>query len=296
MATEPPQIIQVCDIKPVLSRYISDAHMMMDPLLVPSDKTVHDVRVLMKKSRATLKLIRTILGEKTFAKEYSTFRDVGRIMRSWRETSVHRKLLKNLRKKYPVVFKGLLDDVTINDLLSKKESSKNTVSGLKEDLNTISVLLHKSLYRLRFIKLSNPDSQIIFDELEKTYDDVTHCFLKARNYPVSANIHDFRKRVKDFLYQISFIRSTNPKIVKNIEKRLDSLGQNLGKYNDHSVLIAALDYKYKRGSGRDAIDNLILVMKQEQDSYLLKIWPSSYRIFQPGMKLADVLKLKVTPK
>jgi hypothetical protein len=33
-------------------------------------------------------------------------------------------------------------------------------------------------------------------------------------------------------------------------------------------------------------------MKQEQDRYLSKIWPSAYRIFRPGRKFNNVLGLK----
>ena len=84
--------------------------------------------------------------------------------------------------------------------------------------------------RLRFRSMNNLDQNLITGELEKTFDNVSDCFLKARNYPKNVNLHEFRKRIKDFLYQLSFFRSLDPKAIKNLEKRLELIGQNLGKY------------------------------------------------------------------
>jgi len=280
------------DIKPVLCGYIGEAHLILNPGKVPDDKAVHDVRVLMKKSRATIKLLKTFLDAESFDREYNTLREVGRIMRSWRETSVHRKLLKSLKKKYPAIFKKLSEDKKISLLLSKPIAKKELSREMMEDLDTILSLLHKSVYRLRFRNMDNLDPVMVIGELEKTYCEVSNCYLKARNYPKSVNLHEFRKKTKDFLYQLFFFRSLNAKVIKSLEKRLDSLGQNLGKYNDHAVLIQTLGYRYRPGGSSSEIDDLILMLKQEQDRYLSKIWPSAYRIFRPGKKLAGVLGLK----
>lgn len=265
---------------------------MLDPSKVPDDKTVHDVRVLMKKARATLKLLTAILDKDTFKREYDTLREVGRIMRSWRETSVHRKLLKSLKKKYPGVFKNLSDDNKIKSLMIKQAANEQAAKDITDDVGKIIILLHKSLYRLRFVPFANPDPGLVFSQLENTYASVSQSFLKARNYPKGINLHEFRKRVKDFLYQLVFFRSLNAKTVRGLEKRLDTLGKNLGRYNDIAVLTKTLDYSYKPGANSDAINDLVLIMKQEQDRYLSKIWPSSYRIFRPGRKLKDILQLK----
>jgi hypothetical protein len=51
-----PDYVKLKDIKPELCGYIRDAQLMLDPGKVPGEKTVHDVRVLMKKSRASTSL------------------------------------------------------------------------------------------------------------------------------------------------------------------------------------------------------------------------------------------------
>jgi CHAD domain-containing protein len=285
--------IKLKDVKPALCGYIREAQFMLDPEEVPDENVVHDVRVLMKKSRASIKLLKTQMDEDSFSREYATLRDVGRIMRSWRETSVHRKLLKYLKKKYPELFLHLADNEKINSLLIKPEITNEPSPEMKTNLENIISLLHKSDYRLRFRGMNNLDPHLLLKELEVTYNMVSDCYLKARNYPKDVNVHEFRKKTKDFLYQLSFFRSLNTKVIRELEKRLDSLAQDLGKYNDYSVLIKTLGYKYTSGESNNALNELVVVIKQEQDKYLSRVWTSAYRVFRPGLKLVNVLGFKL---
>lgn len=276
------------DIKPVLCGYLAEAQAMLDPSAVPGEKVVHDIRVLMKKSRAALKLLKPLMDKTSFDREYLTFREVGRLMRKWRETSVHRKILKNLKKRFPEVFSHLNDNEKINRLLDKPGVINEPSGEMSEELSKIIGLLRRSGFRIRFQAMQIHDQNLILAELGKTFDMVSACFLQARNYPKNKNIHEFRKKTKDFLYQLYFFRPLDPRAIRNLEKRLDSLGQNLGKYNDYAVLIETLGYRYPSGENSSAIDDLVLIVRHEQDKFLQKTWPAAYRIFRPGKKLANI--------
>ena len=288
----PEDNFKLIDIKPVLCAYIMEAQQMLDPG-VPDEKVIHDVRVLMKKSRASIKLLKNQMDVGSFNREYLTFREVGRIMRTWRENSVHRKLLKDLKKSFPELFSRLKDNEKINILSGIQQILNDPSPEMKKDLEKIIGILHKSIFRIRFQAMNNLDQKLIREELERTFDNVSACFLKARNYTKNINLHRFRKKTKDFLYQLSFFRSLDPKAVKSLERRIEALAQNLGKYNDYAVLIATLGYKYPTEENNRALDELILIIKQEQDKYLSKIWPSALSIFRPGKKLADLPGFKV---
>ena len=276
------------DIKPVLCGYLSEAQNLLDPSVLPNEKVIHDVRVLMKKSRAAVRLLKPLMDEASFKREYLTFRNIGRLMSTWRENSVHRKLLKDIKKRFPELFSHLKDNEKINRLLGKQSVVSEPSKEMSDDLATIVELLRRSSFRLRFRQLDIHDQNLIKAELEKTFDKVSDCYLKARNYPKNINLHEFRKKTKDFLYQLFFFRLVDPRAIRNLEKRLESLGQNLGKYNDYAVLINTIGYRYPSGENNSAIDELIVIVKQEQDKSLLKIWPPAYRIFRPGKKLANL--------
>jgi CHAD domain-containing protein len=137
------------------------------------------------------------------------------------------------------------------------------------------------------------DPQLLIKELELTYTKVVDIYLTCRNSPKPSDLHEFRKKAKDFLYQLYFFRPLNPSVVKALEKKLDSMTQYLGKYNDLTQVVKALGYKYPDDTNPPAMDELIVKIREKQDRYLSKVWPSAYKIFCPGQKLVNVLGFKL---
>jgi hypothetical protein len=69
--------------------------------------------------------------------------------------------------------------------------------------------------------------------------------------------------------------------------------QNLGKYNDLAQLINTLEYKYSSSANSPVLDELAIIIRKEQDRYLLKVWPSAYKVFCPGQKLVNLLGFRL---
>jgi CHAD domain-containing protein len=260
---------------------------------VPDENVVHDVRVLMKKSRSVMKLIINQLDKESFDRDYNAFREVGRIMRLWRETSVHRKTLKELKKEHPKIFSMLHDNQKLEALMKKAELQGEPSPDIKNELEKIQDILNKAGFRVRFRALNNVDPKLLIKELDTTYNIIVDKYLICRNDPKPVNLHLFRKRTKDFLYQLYFFRPLNPSKIKSLEKRVDILTQNLGKYNDLAQLIKTLEYKYSGSANLPALDELIVVIREAQDRYLSKVWPSAYKIFCPGQKLVNILGFRL---
>jgi len=276
-------------IKHALSSYISEARALLKLEPAPDEKAVHDIRVLMKKSRAVMKLISWGIDEEEFKKDYLAFREVGRITRSWRDTSVHRKTLLGLKKKYPELFTLLYSDTVLGSLMNTTDPVVDLGETLKDELWNIDGILNKAGYRIRFCNIGSLTHEGLIGQLEGTYEQVSDIYIRARNNPKPGNLHRFRKRAKDFLYQLFFFRFLNEALVTEMEESLDQMTQNLGKFNDLAQLIMALDYKYSGLSDQPVFDELILRIRDEQDSYLAKVWPAAYNIFCPGQKLVNLL-------
>lgn len=285
--------VKIKDIKPALSEYIHDSMHLTGPECLPDDKTVHDIRVLMKKSRATIKLARPLLEEETFSREYKTFREVGSILAQWREISVQRKLLKDIRKRYPEIVNQLVNDEKIAVLLRKTGTAAETSPEVMESFPEVYELLKKSYYRIRFLNFDIQDPEKMLKELEKSYDLTKDRYLIARNSPKAANLHEFRKRSKDLLYQLYFFRPLKPSAVKSLEKRLDSMTQALGKYNDIALLKKYIGYNYSPEDKNLSMDELAIILNHEQDRYLSRIWSVAFRIFRPSVKLMDILGFSI---
>ena len=285
--------ISLRPVKPALAGYIREAQTLIKAASSPDEKTVHDVRVLMKKARSVLKLIAPQLANGFAEREIKALREVGREMSSWRETSVLRKHLKSFKKTYPVLFSKLQESDTIVSIMKKPEAEDRTAEDVSPKLENILSILDKTSYRIRFEPMDKLDPNSLIKEFEHTYTLVIDNYLKSRNKPNDDNIHEFRKRSKDFLYQLWFFKPLNTASIKDLEKKIDIMTQNLGKHNDLSQLITALGYKYEYMANPPEIDELAVLIRESQERYLSKVWPVAHKYFGPGSKLVNVLGFKL---
>jgi CHAD domain-containing protein len=288
-----PDYIKLKVIKPALAEYIRESQSLLKQSIIPDDNTIHDVRVLMKKARSVVRLITDQMDTVFIEREMQSLREVGRILCSWRDISVLRKALKNLKKKHPDIFSKLEDNEKINILMRKPMPLEELPENEKKSLERILDILNKSSYRIRFETMSRFDPHLLIKSLEASYICVVNNYMICRNDPKPASLHELRKRTKDFLYQLWFFRPLNPSVVKALEKKLDLLTQNLGKYNDLSQLLIEIDYKYEYTANHPALDELAIIIREEQDRNLAKVWPLVHKIFCPGQNLVNVLGFKL---
>jgi CHAD domain-containing protein len=285
--------VKLKDIKPALQGYLNDSQLLLKRAEVPDEEAVHDIRVLMKKARGAVRLLISQVDDELFTKENFAYREIGRMLTSWRETSVHRRTLKFLKKENQDLFSRLEENEKIQGFLKKPEQETVPDAELIQKVEQINELLGKASHRLRFYTLDKLNPQALLKELERSYIAAADCYLKCRVNPKAAAIHEFRKRSKDFLYQLYFFRPLNPSLIKELEKKLDSLTQNLGKCNDLAQIISLIDYKPGAEDNSPAISELAVVIRDKQDEYLSKAWPVAYKVFCPGQKLINVLGFRL---
>jgi CHAD domain-containing protein len=285
--------VKLKEFKPAIAGYIRESQSLLKRSPVPDEKAVHDIRVLMKKSRAVLKLASPQLDDPFFERDITDLREVGRMLCSRRETSVQRKILKEFRKEYPEIFSRLRENENLIQLLEKRDPVQEPSAEIIAAAEQIDSLLNKTAYRIRFQTMTRIDPQLLIKELEHTYLITVGAYLNCRNNPKHEMLHKFRKKAKDFLYQLYIFRPLNPSVVKDLEKKLDSLTQNLGKYNDIAQIIEDLDYHYNNKSNPAVMDELIIKFREAQDRYLSRVWPAAYQIFCPGQILVNVLGFKL---
>jgi len=285
--------VRLREIKPAITAYLRESQILLKQSEVPDERAIHDIRVLMKKGRALLKLASPQLETGYYDRDIASMKDVGQLTRNWRETSVLRKLLKEFKKENPELFDRITDNLKLNDLLEKKEVTTDGLIELKNTGEQINTLLMKTGYRIRFQSMNTLNPQTLIKELDLAYRKVVHLYVSCRNNPKAASLHKLRKRTKDFLYQLYIFKPLNPSKIKSLEKKLENMTQNLGKYNDLTQIIELLEYNYKIETNPSAIDELVIKIRDSQDKYLTRVWPIAYQIFCPGQNLVNVLGFKL---
>ena len=285
--------VKLKEIKPVLTGYISKSQILLKRDAVPDEDAVHDIRVLMKKSRAVLKLTCPLTDTELQNKDIHDLKRVGQLMSILRDTSVHRKTLRDLRKEFPGIFKSLAGNEKIGKLMQKPEDISEPDLTMNSEIDEINELINKSGYRIRFYQIQNIDPVKLMHQLELSFYVVQNIYLECRNKPIPEKIHQFRKRSKDFLYQLYFFRPLNPAAVKALEKRLERMTMYLGAYNDLYQLIKSIGYTWSDESADPAMDELILKIRDKQDESLARVWPVAYKCFCPGKQIVNLLGFKL---
>jgi CHAD domain-containing protein len=285
--------VKLKQVKPAIAGYIRKSQVLLKKSDIPDEKAIHDIRVLMKKSRSLLKLSAHQTDNPYYSRNIADLRETGRTLCSWRENSVYRKILKELKKEFPDIFSQLRENSILNLLLEKPKFMDEHPEEIRAALGHIEILLNKTGSRLRFQSMNRIDPQILIKELDVTYKKVSEIYLRCRNNPKPETIHKFRQKSKDFLYQLYIFRPLNPSLIKTLEKKLETMTLNLGKFNDLAQMIKVLGYKYRKGTNPPPMDELILKIRDKQDRYLNKVWTPAFQIFCPGQKLVNLLGFKL---
>ncbi|MRR20188.1 CHAD domain-containing protein [bacterium] len=280
---------QAKEIKPSMTGCITGSLMLLARQPLPDDNDIHDIRVMMKKYRAAIRLARPLLDEAVYDREYRAGRETGRILSSWRETAVLRKTARALKKDNPGLFLKLWNNEQIQGLLRRSYTTWNEAGEQVKTVSEVTAQLTRANHRLRFISLKEPDLRLLLRELEGSYVAAAGIYLDCRNNPKPSLLHEFRKKSKTFMYQLAYFRHLNPSVVKSLEKKLDNITQNLGRYNDLAQILALTGYRYGNAENSEVVNELAVVIRDRQDLYLMKVWPVAYRLFAPGKKLDDLL-------
>jgi len=277
------------DIKASMTGFITGSLALLAQQPVPGDEAIHDIRVMMKKHRAAIRLIRPLLDEAVCRREYLAGRETGRLLSAWRETAVLRKTAKLLRKDNPGLFIRLHDNEKLQSLLRKPYMTWDEAGVQSAAVSQVTDRLNNTKHRLRFMSLGDPDFKLLLTELDSNYRVAAEAYLECRNRVRPRQLHEFRKKSKTFMYQLCYFRHLNPPALKALEKKLDVITQNLGRYNDLAQIMALTGYTYGSAANSDVADELAIVIRDRQDRCLMKVWPVAYRLFAPGKKLEDLL-------
>lgn len=202
------------------------------------DEAVHDARRHLKRARAVLRLLRPTLGDTWYDRENGDLRGIARILGPGRDAVV---LMQTMD--------GLIDDASDDGerdaLVEARPMVEKHADELREQTPDLAQALRRAATRLRDAAtriegwdLSEDGADALAAGLHRSYRQGRQRMAKALRDQTDEAYHDWRKRVKDLLYQATLLkRATGGKL----RKRLDKLADVLGDDHDLAVLRQATD-------------------------------------------------------
>ena len=209
------------DVQGILRRLVAGVSRDIDGLPVRAEDRVHDIRVQMKKFRAVLRLAKSALKRAEFAKSDKLARSLKDHFGSMRDDDVQAKLLLDLLDKS----EALATATTLGLRCRNREQEPDT-SSARETCSALTSLVDQ--FQLK--KLTGHD---IFEAWLGSYRDSRRAMRACRRDATDDSIfHEWRKRMKEILYQSVTIGPPLDKLVP----KADRLASMLGSHHDLSIL------------------------------------------------------------
>jgi CHAD domain-containing protein len=213
------------------------------------EKAVHEARRCIKRARSVLRLVKFAIP-KTYARENSRLREVGRSLSELRDSHALLQTLEDLKDQA----KGRHEDssrrLAFEGAHAYLESRREQVAksmdegGMEQSIAGVkSALTH--IEKLTYAKV---DARGIRRSLYKSVKRGMQAFKAVKDDPEAEKFHDWRKRAKDLRYQLSLLSELRPDL-QGYSKSAKDLEQLLGDDHNLAVLVQLLGEARDSGGG-----------------------------------------------
>jgi CHAD domain-containing protein len=211
---------------------LADAQVAEDPT-----SSVHGARKDLKKLRSALRLLRDELGDERYRAENSAYREAGRLLSHSRDAEVKVETVEDICERC----RGTLSPGSADEWLEALRKERDlaveaTRNGGSAGLGEALQLVEESRERVRSWPLETDSWALVGPGIERAYRRGRKRMRAASAEPNAANIHEWRKRVKDLWYHLRILEEATPKSLSDRIGVADRLADALGDHHDLAVL------------------------------------------------------------
>jgi CHAD domain-containing protein len=197
---------------------------------------VHETRKSLKRLRALVRVVRAALGDDTYRRENAEFREAGRLLSRSRDSKVLIETLFGLTERSS---EELPVEATAELRARLEDEHEQAFDALKEDRTVVDSVLAKlkcARGRTAGWTFESDGFESLAPGLERVYRRARNRMQTAAAEPTTENLHEWRKRVKDFWHASQIVRPASPKRLKRLGKRAHQLSDLLGDDHDLALL------------------------------------------------------------
>jgi len=225
------------------------------------DEAIHDARVCFKNIRAALRLVRDPLGGK-FGEENIFYRDLGRRLSEVRNNVALLEAFAKLKERYgdqlaPGALTAQRRPLAASNARQSREKAK-AVAEVGRSMNA-------ARRRIANWPLPNNGFGSVAPGLRRPYKQGRRQFAVACDDPTVANLHEWRKRVKDLWYQIRLVEKIWPEGMKELAGETEKLGDYLSDHHDLALLReTAADHAQENKDESPQVETFLALIDQRR--------------------------------
>jgi len=198
----------------------------------PAD-AIHEARKDMKKIRSAIRLVRDPLGDEVYKRENEHYRDVGRMLSSFRDAEVLVETVEALTERFESAgdrFSGL------RERLGAELRDVRDDGSIESAMARAAGALERGLGRISSWPLRGDGWALLEGGLRRSYRRGRKRLRAVEEDPSVENLHEWRKRVKDLWYQLRLIREAEPALLGSLADHAHLLSDHLGDDHDLALL------------------------------------------------------------
>jgi CHAD domain-containing protein len=209
---------------------------------VLSDARVHEARKELKKARATLRLLRPVLGRSVYARENTTLRDAARPLSRIRAGKVLLDSLDLVMKRFGAVARAVPTDGLRRVLQRERTRARQETLQGTTRLATQRQSLQKAQERAARWAVGDHGWSVVGAGLTRVYSRGRKALRRAEEDRTPANLHEWRKQVKYLWHQLQALQPLWPGLVGELADQAHQLSDYLGDDHDLSLLRSTVLY------------------------------------------------------
>ena len=200
----------------------------------PSDEEIHEARKQMKAARATLRLLRPLLSERSYRSENRLLRDAARTLSAARDSTVLLKTLEELVERAPG--EGTRERLNAFEAQLRRDARRSRDEVARKGLPRSAARLRTALQRVDSWPETGPDWQSVRRCLRDSYREGRRCARCNARRRDGAALHEWRKRAKYLRSQLQVLAPVQHASLKAMADQLHDLTDQLGQEHDLAVL------------------------------------------------------------
>ena len=224
------------NIHRILSEQLDDIEIQSDMEGEQIHRAIHEIRKSMKRIRAVLRMIRDETGYSTYYRENIFYRDLSRKLSDIRNFEVLSGSIAALKQDLSTTIPSDVFDALLTEINHQQEEGTGGQARLIQLLKITGREVKTGRERINDLPIRNNDFSVFEGGIYRVYRQGRKYLSNARKHPSPTLLHDLRKKMKYFWYQVEILEPIFPGPMNAYATTLEAIAESLGVYHDLQVL------------------------------------------------------------
>jgi CHAD domain-containing protein len=249
-----------------------------------ADEKIHAARKSLKKARATLRIMRDAIPERTYRRENRVLRDAARPLSIVRDARVLLDTLQLLERLYGPAAEQSVPAAFVQKLEQAQTRARRAALSSSRSSDKQKAPLLEARRRVSGWRISELGWAPMGTSLKRTYAQGRKALKQARRTPTPDCLHEWRKRTKHLWHQLQILEPMCPGEIGELADRAHKLSDYLGDHHDLAVLRETVHAQEKSFAGTKGPGALLALIDRCQRQLGDKAFQAGSTIYEDAPK------------